>query len=163
MLSVQNVPWQLFFKEINQVISESFLSGSLHTYLSIVVLVGAKAFMRFFSGRISQHHLHLHSIHRLAVEHRHGIICTLESQRKQEASSARRINTARRFDNFNNRREISLFFIARAQSKRQSPVCLHTSHIQPSSQELDGSPTGNQSDWRQAEKEKVHSWRFPLI
>lgn len=31
-------------------------------------LVGAKTFMRFLSGGISQHHLHLHSIHHPTVE-----------------------------------------------------------------------------------------------
>lgn len=73
----------IFFKNLNWFDSKLFLSGLLRTYLCIVELVGAEAFMRFLSWRISQHHLHLHSIHRLAVQHRHGIICTLESQRNR--------------------------------------------------------------------------------
>lgn len=40
--------------------------------------------MRFLSWRISQHHLHLHSVHRPAVEQRHGLVCTLEPERHRE-------------------------------------------------------------------------------
>lgn len=115
-----------FFKEMNQFISKLILSGFLHTYLSSVVLVGAEAFMRFLSWRISQHHLHLHAIHRLAVEHRHGIICTLESQRNRgnerpvQGQIQRQVLTQlKRTENFH-------IFCSCSKQKAASPVCLHT-------------------------------------
>lgn len=49
-------------------------------HVVVVRLVGAKAFMRFLSGGISQHHLHLHSIHHPTVEQCHGLICTLKEK-----------------------------------------------------------------------------------
>lgn len=78
---MQNVPLQLLPKQKQKLV----LSGALATYRSfrhVVVgrLVGAKAFMRFLSGGISQHHLHLHSIHHPTMEQWHGLICTLKEK-----------------------------------------------------------------------------------
>lgn len=42
--------------------------------------VGTKAFVGLLSGRIGQHHLHLYSVNDAAVEHRHGLICTLRER-----------------------------------------------------------------------------------
>lgn len=137
-----------FCQEINSLRNEwlLFLSCLLSTYLSFVALVGAETFMRFLSWRISQHHLHLHSVHRPAVEQRHGLVCTLEPERHREEGRCQfRVKYM----------YIYIYLLLMLEQKAASPVCQHTWHIQPSSQEWDGSPTGNQSDWRHAEKEKV--------
>lgn len=63
-------------------------SKNLGTYLS-VLSVGAKAFVRFLSGRIGQHHLHLHPINDPTVEHGHGLICTLKDRNMQKKEAGK--------------------------------------------------------------------------
>lgn len=101
-------------------------SRNLGTYLS-VLSVGAKAFVRFLSGRIGQHHLHLHPIHDPTVEHSHGLICTLKDRNVQKKS---------RQNNTKAKHHFTIDSIP--QLSGVSPVCLHTSCIQPSSQKPNG-------------------------
>lgn len=40
--------------------------------------------MRFLSGRISQHHLHLYPVNDASVERRHGLVRTLTDEHRDE-------------------------------------------------------------------------------
>lgn len=137
-----------------------------------VMLVGAKAFMRFLSGRISQHHLHLYSIHDPTVEHWHGLISTLTERDRQDTFIQGEILDSV-WHHFKFKGKITetqqhstSFIIKDISSESHLFVCiLHVSNFPPRNQ-MDLNERTKATRERQTEGEKniwLHCICYPLI